>query len=152
MLFFQAASRPERTHATMRGILDGKVELCVSPELIAEVQDVLTRSEHQARFPALTPEVVDAFIADIVSRASMFDHVPNVFTWPQHADDDHLFNLAICAHARFLVTWETRILKLGAESSPAGDLLRQLAPELAIVTPKTLADALKAGAPNQPSP
>jgi predicted nucleic acid-binding protein len=48
------------------------------------------------------------------------------------------------AKARYLVTWETRILKLAIEKTPAADLLRQLAPDLVIVTPKQLADLLRA--------
>ena len=83
------------------------------------------------------------FIADVLTRATVIDPMPHVFTWPQHPDDDHLFNAAIAAKARYLVTWETRILKLGTDTTPAAHLLRQLAPNLAIITPKQLADALR---------
>ncbi len=146
MLFFQAASRPDRIHATMRGIMDGKLTLFVSPELLAEVQDVLTRSEHRARFSALTPDAVEAFITDVTARATMIDAPAHVFTWPQHPDDDHLFNLSIHAKAKYLVTWETRLLKLLADTSPAADLLKQLAPDLSIITPAMLAEVLRSPA------
>ena len=73
----------------------------------------------------------------------MLDPAPKAFTWPQHSDDDHVFNLAIHAIAKFLVTWETRILKLSIDTTPAAELLRRLAPGLAIVTPKQLVDACR---------
>ncbi len=116
--------------------------LCLSPALVAEITDVLGRPSVRARFPALTDRAVDALLADMRGRATTFDPIPDVFTWPQHPDDDHVFNLAIHAKATRLVTWEARILKLATEPSPAAELLRRLAPELRIVTPKALAEEL----------
>jgi predicted nucleic acid-binding protein len=58
-------------------------------------------------------------------------------------DDDHLFDLAIHARARYLVTWESRLLALAAGTDPAADQLRRLAPDLAIVTPVELAGILR---------
>jgi predicted nucleic acid-binding protein len=142
MVFFQAASRPDRTHTTFRAVQDKRVTLALSPELLAEIQDVLNRDSVRAKFPTLTSEAVQIFIDDVLARGVMYDRVPHAFSWPQHPDDDHLFNLAIHAKARFLVPWETRILKLANDTTPAADLLRQLAPDLAIITPKQLADLL----------
>ncbi len=142
MLFVQAAARPDRIHTTFRAILDGRVILCLSPALVAEITDVLARPDVRARFPALTDQVVDAFLADTQLRATTFDPIPADFTWPQHPDDDHVFNLAIHAKATRLVTWEARMLKLATETTPAAELLRQLAPNLRIVTPKMLAEEL----------
>jgi predicted nucleic acid-binding protein len=78
------------------------------------------------------------------AEATFFSAVPNAFTWPQHPDDDHLFNLAFHAKAKYLVTWETRILKLETEMTPVAELLRELAPDLMIITPKQLADLVRA--------
>ena len=83
--------------------------------------------------------------------AEWFDSVPHAFTWPQDPDDDHLFNLAIHAQAKHLVTWETRLLELPKSSTPAAKLLRELAPDLSIVTPKELAEILKAPPSNAPT-
>jgi putative PIN family toxin of toxin-antitoxin system len=146
MVFFQAASRPDRMHATFRAINDNRLTLVLSRDLLAEIQGVLNRDSVRLKFPALTAERVKAFIADVLARCKMFENVPLAFTWPQHPDDDHVFNLAIESKAKYLVTWETRIIKLGSELSPSGKLLRQLAPDLEIVTPKQLADFLQAQA------
>jgi predicted nucleic acid-binding protein len=143
MVFFQAASRPDRTRATFRAIHEGRVMLALSPKLLAEIQDVLNRDGVRSKFPALTPKAVEVFIADVLARSRMFDDVPYAFNWPQHPDDDHVFNLAIHAKVKYLVTWETRILKLISEASPAGQRLRELAPELEIVTPQQMAGLMR---------
>lgn len=150
MVFLQAASRPDRVHATLRAVHDHRVKLCVSPELLAEIEDVLNRAEHKTRFPALSSEGVTTFVADIVAHATIFDPVPNDFTWPQHPDDDHVFNLAIHAKANYLVTRETRILKFATDTTAPANALRNLAPELAIITPKQFAGLLNAGALRSP--
>jgi putative PIN family toxin of toxin-antitoxin system len=143
MLFLQAAVQPVRVHRSIQAVRDGLVTLCVSAELLAEAHDVLTRKRVRERFPALTPEAVDSFVTEIGAIATIFDPVPNLFTFPADPDDDHVFNLAIHAQADYLVTWETRILNLAGHSSESGELLRQLAPELKIVNPEQFAQVLR---------
>lgn len=143
MLFLQAAVQPVRVYRSIQAVKEGLVSLCLSAELLAEVRDVLTRRKMRQRFPALTPEAVDAFITETAGMAMMFDPVPSQFTWPAHPDDDHIFNLAIHAHAEYLVTWETRILRLPLETSESGSMLRQLAPQLQIVNLEKFAQMLK---------
>src|ERR1700710_1538902 len=109
MVILQAAINPDRRYASIEAIEDGRLILCTSPELIAEVHEVLTRPLLAAKFPALTPERVALFLQNMNMLARAFNAVPNLFTWPQHPDDDHLFNLAIHAKADYLITWETRI-------------------------------------------
>lgn len=145
MIFLQAAVRPSRVHRTFQAVADGTVTLCVSHDLLKEVRDVLTRDTVRAKFPALTTEAVDAFLDDILKSATLFDPVPVAFTWPQHPDDDHLFNLAIVAGADYPVTWETRILRLATEHSVAADELRRSAPNLSIVAPDEFAQLLRRG-------
>ena len=142
MVFLQAAARPDRVKTTFRAVHEKRVILFLSPELLAEIHDVLNRVSVKAKFPALTDDAVKIFIADVLSHSQMIQNVPKLFSWPQHPDDDHLFNLAISAKAMHLVTWETRILKLAAESTPAANSFRQMAPGLSIITPKELADLL----------
>ena len=142
MLFFQAASRPHRISATWQAIQDRRITLSVSLELLAEIKDVLSRPEYRAKFPALTAVAVDAFIADISAKATIVQPVPHAFTWSEHPDDDHVFNLAICAQAEYLVTWEKRILKLPGGVSPAAISLQRLAPRLQIVNPEHFAQVI----------
>ncbi len=146
MIFLQAAARPNRVHATLQFIKDGRVTLCLSAALLLEVRAVLTRSSLRAKFPALTAEAVEAFLEDIIVRGTVFNPPP-VFAWPEHPDDEHLLNLAIHAQARYLVTWEKRILRLPASGTEAGNALSRLAAQLAILTPPGLIDELRLAKP-----
>lgn len=141
MLFLQAAVQPHRVQRTFQAVQQGLVSLCLSAELLAEVRDVLTRGKVREKSPALTPGVVDTFIGETAAMATMFDP-PSVFTWPVDPGDDHIFNLAIHTRAEYLVTWETRMLKLANEMSEAAESLRRLAPKLQIVNPEQFAEAL----------
>jgi putative PIN family toxin of toxin-antitoxin system len=143
MVFLQAAINPGRRYATFEAVEDKRLELCTSAELMGEVRDVLTRPSLARRFPALTVERVAQFLDGVNAVATSFSQVPRVFHWPQHPDDDHVFNLAVCAKAKYLVTWESRIVKLATARTPAAHLLHKLAPGLAVVTPMQLADLLK---------
>jgi putative PIN family toxin of toxin-antitoxin system len=146
MIFLQWAALPEgRHHATIRALYDGRIRLCVSRALLDEVRDVLTRPAVRALSPNLTPERLKQVLAVTLEKSEWVADVPAAFTWPQHPDDDHLFNLAISAKAELLVTWESRILKLGTDTAPDAQRLRTLAPQLQIVTPKLLADRLSSG-------
>jgi predicted nucleic acid-binding protein len=88
MVFLQAAVHPQRQYATFAAVEDGRLQLCISTELLAEIRDVLTRPSLVKKFPALTPQRVTRFLDRI-----------NAVATSQHPDDDHLFNLAICAKA-----------------------------------------------------
>jgi putative PIN family toxin of toxin-antitoxin system len=142
MLFLQAAVRPSRIYRSLQAVDEGLVSLCISRDLLVEVRDVLTRPELRDRFPALTTDAVDAFVADMVRKATFFNIVPAAFTWPEHADDDHIFNLAIGSSAKYLVTWETRILRLATDQTEPALSLRRIAPQLRIVNPQQLAQIL----------
>ena len=53
MLFFRAAARPRLARPHFDFVHDGRVTLCLSPDVLAEIRDVLTRPKLVARFPAL---------------------------------------------------------------------------------------------------
>jgi predicted nucleic acid-binding protein len=146
MVFVQWASLPvDRQHATNRALYDGSVRLVVSQESIDEVREVLNRAELRARLPQLTPERVGQTITETLQLAEWFSYVPRIFTWAHHPDDAHIFNLAIAARAEYLVTWETRIHKLAVDMSDDAIRLRNLAPQLGIITPKRFAEKQSKG-------
>lgn len=143
MVFFQWAVLPEhRQHRTVKALYDGSIRLCLSPELLNEIRDVLTRPELISRFSLLTAARVDAVLQETRKYADWFDHVPRRFSLPLHAKDNHLFDLAIEANADFLVTWEARLLRLQDAPVFEASRLGDLAPNLRIVEPKALAEIL----------
>jgi hypothetical protein len=62
MLFFRAAARPRLSRPHFDAVHDGRVALCLSPDVLSELRDVLTRLV--VRFPALTTKAVDTFLAE----------------------------------------------------------------------------------------
>jgi putative PIN family toxin of toxin-antitoxin system len=139
MVFYQWAVLPEgRVHRTAHAVLDGAVRLCLSAELVSEVKDLLNRPAIRDHSVNLTTERTERFIDTLMKRAEWFPAIARAFTWPRHPDDDHLFNLAIAAQARFLVTWEKRILGLATEQSVDAERLRSLASGLSIISPAEL--------------
>lgn len=139
MVFYQWATiRRERLHGVHSAVLEGRVRLCVSPELLSEVRDLLARPSIRAKSPHLTDDRVNAFLNALLAKAELTPTPPRAFTLPDHPKDNHLFNLAIAAKAERLVTWEERILKLQNWESADGRRLRALAPQLHIVTPSEL--------------
>lgn len=145
MVLLQWAALPEgRHHATIRALYDDTIRLCMSQALLDEVRDVLSRPRVVARAPNITPNRLKNILAATLERAEWVPDVPHSFTWPHHPDDDHIFNLAIAARAKYLVTWENRLRKLGTDTSDDARRLRALAPQLEIITPMELAERLKA--------
>jgi putative PIN family toxin of toxin-antitoxin system len=128
----------------MRLIYDGRVTLYVSPAVVEEVRDVLTRPEVISKFPALTPEHVDRFVNDVLSRAVTLNNVPPTFSLPRDPKDEPYLHLAIEANAQYLVTWNHKHLTyLMRQDTPEGRDFCQRFPELKIVDPPTLLAELK---------
>jgi putative PIN family toxin of toxin-antitoxin system len=144
MVFLQWALLPkERQHSTIKALYDGSIRLCMSNALFNEVRDVLSRPEMRERAPSLTAERLKQVLADTIELSEWFSEVPDAFTWKQHPDDDHVLNLSIAAKAEYLVTWEQRIRRLAGDNAQDAQLLRSLAPQLEIITPKQLAERLR---------
>ena len=81
MVFLQGTARRESAAGACLLLVESDViELCVSQEILAEVRDVLARPRVRRKFPALTDEMVDRFIAKIEKRAVLISDVPRVFS------------------------------------------------------------------------
>jgi predicted nucleic acid-binding protein len=64
MMFLQATARGEGPSGACLLLVElGVVELCVSPEIMAEVRAVLARPRVRHKFPAMTDQVAEQFIA-----------------------------------------------------------------------------------------
>ena len=150
MVMLQWAALPPqgpRRHATVTALSTGRLRLAMSRRLLDELRGLFFRPELQARLPSLTPGHAAVILQKTLEFADWFESVPARFSLPQHPKDDHLFDLAIESRAAYLVTWETRLLKLREAHTAEAKRLRRLAPKLAILTPGQLADALKLTAP-----
>lgn len=147
MVFFQwatlPADKPHRIHGTLRALIDRDIRLCMSKASLEEVRRVLTDIELRLDYPSLTPSRVATILDRALEYSDWFESVPDVFSLSGHTKDDHLFNLAIEANARYLVTFEKRILLLQNGQTTDALQLRKLAPTLRILNPPALAQVLK---------
>lgn len=135
MLFFRAVSRPDRVHPIFDLAVDGRVTLCFSPDALAEIRDVLTRPKLLAKYPALTAEAVDAFLARHLRTAKWVNDVPESYVLAGDPKDSKYINLAIAAHAPFLVASDRDLLDLMAPASTVGQEFRAQFANLRILEP-----------------
>jgi putative PIN family toxin of toxin-antitoxin system len=144
MVMLQWAALPPggRQHATVTALSSGQLRLAISQQLLDEVRGIFFRPELQQRLPSLTPQRAALILKKTLELAEFFPIVPVKFSLKEHPKDNHLFDLAIEAQAAYLVTWESRLLKLQDPSSPDAQRLRQLAPNLKLLNPPELAQAL----------
>lgn len=133
-LFPQAVLSSGGPAAACMDLVDkGKITLVVSPDVLAEARDVLTRPKLTRKFAALTPERVERFLAHIEARAEMVNDVPHTIELPRDPKDEPYINLAVASGARYLVTRDQDLLDLIADES-----LRRHAPALTILDPVAL--------------
>lgn len=135
MFFFRAAARPQRTYTTFRLVEEALITLCMSPEVLAEIRDVLTRPEHHAKFPALTPKAVDAFLARYLRAVNWFPLVPHLYTVQRDPKDSKYVNLALAAEAPYLLTADRHLLDLMKSDTPEGRDFIHRFPKLKILDP-----------------
>jgi putative PIN family toxin of toxin-antitoxin system len=143
MLYFMRAARPERFRETFELIEDGTVRVCVSAEILAEVEDVLTRPRHRHKFPALTDERVRRFLADVTARAQLLTHVPPVYELARDPKDSKYINLAVAAAAPFLVSRDKDLLDLMGGTTQESVEFRARFPDLKIVDPAKFVQAMR---------
>jgi putative PIN family toxin of toxin-antitoxin system len=114
-------------------VRDSRLELFLTPDILAEVRAVLTRPKTLRKFPALTPESVDVFLADLASHATTLAAVPKVFSLPRDPKDEPYIDLAAAAQAHYLVSRDNDLLDLMGDAA-----FRQQFPNLTVIDPVAL--------------
>ncbi|WP_428305396.1 putative toxin-antitoxin system toxin component, PIN family [Lacipirellula sp.] len=136
MLFFRSAARPERVSRLFELVDSGKVTLALGAEVLAEIHDVLNRTEHQSKFATLTPEAVTLFLQHFLRTSFWIDAVPEQYELKRDPKDSKYINLALASGAAWLVTWDKDLLELSRSDSAVGQEFRALYPRLRIGTPE----------------
>lgn len=108
--------------------LDGRIELVMSPALLAEIADVLSRPRLRKRVSA---EDAQLFLADIAAQIVMFADPTDPPRICRDPDDDYLVALAVVCGAEALVTGDDDLLAV--EPHHAG---------IDVLTPRQLTDRL----------
>lgn len=147
MLFFRAVSRPTRVRPVFDLVATGKVTLCFSPDVLAEIHDVLTRPKLLAKYPALTEQAVDAFLAQQLRGAKWMSDVPEQYVLARDPKDSKYVNLAIAAGADYLVTSDRDLLELMEPASEVGQEFRSRFPGIRILEPTRFESIVVSGEP-----
>lgn len=87
--------------------LDGRIELVMSPALLEEIADVLSRPRIRKR---LSADDAQLFLADIAAQVVMLADPPDPPTVCRDPDDDYLVALAMSAGAEVLVSGDDDLL------------------------------------------
>lgn len=135
MLFFRAASRPHRTRPIFDLVESGKVTLCFGHDVLEEIRDVLTRPKLVAKYPALTADAVDAFLAKYLQASHWIDNVQEHFVLSRDPKDSKYLNLTIEADAPYLVTTDLDMLDLMTSDDAEAVEFRQRFPGVHVLTP-----------------
>ena len=145
MMFFMQAARPQRVRETFQLVEEGKVTYCLSPPVLAEIRDVLTRPKHRSQFAQLTDELVSAFLQEITRRSQFIENVPEEYILARDPKDSKYINLAIAAKAQYLVTRDADLLELMNRDLPVGQEFQQRFPRLKIAEPAVFVRDLDSG-------
>lgn len=64
------------------------IELFVSEDVLAEIQDVITRPKLQAKYSRLTGERAEKLVEILRTKATLVKDVPTVFNYPRNPKDE----------------------------------------------------------------
>lgn len=136
MVFLQAAARGTSIAAACLELAEqGHVHLCLSEDILAEIRDVLGRTEIRARFLSLTDSLVAEFLQALRSCAQVYPVVGRHFRYPRDPKDEPYLNLAIEAQARYLASRDNDILDLRTSMDVEAVDFRQRFPNIHILEP-----------------
>lgn len=131
MVFLQAATNPQGpAFACLEYVETNQVRLFLSPEILAEIRDVLSRPDTRARFPHLTLERADLFVQKLTTLSVLFTRVPDAGISLRDPRDLPYLNLAITANTDYLISRDKDLLDLMQDPT----FLRKC-PQLRIVNP-----------------
>jgi putative PIN family toxin of toxin-antitoxin system len=138
MIFLQAAARRTSPSGACLALAEqGLLELYVSPAILAEVRDVISRPQIRAKFRQLTDVVVAEFIARIEQIVVHVDEVGTDITLARDPKDEPYLNLAADCRADYLVSRDRDLL------DGAGAFTEKM-PNLRILDPVAFLIAIRA--------
>lgn len=112
-IFLQSLLNPNSIAAKcVEKVREGKVNLAVSKETLAEVRDVVLRPNILARLPDADAAQIEAFIEDISNISILIRSVPNNFRFQRDPKDEIIINLAVVSTAGYIVSRDKDLLDL----------------------------------------
>jgi putative PIN family toxin of toxin-antitoxin system len=122
---------------------NGIIELFVSEDVLAEIQDVITRPKLQAKYSRLTDERAEKLVEVLRTKATLIKDVPPVFNYPRDPKDEKYINLAIAVGAEFIISRDTDLLDLMTGFDDNSKEFRQRFRPLKVIQPLELLKIVK---------
>lgn len=111
------------------------ITLFISEEILAEIEDVLTRPLLQAKFSLLTEERIERLLEILSQKAILIKNVPRVFSYSRDPKDEKYINLAVEARADYIVSRDRDLLDLMSDFTDEAKEFRQRFRPLKIIEP-----------------
>ncbi len=145
MIFLQAAARHQGIAAACLRLAEQRyLSLFISPAILREVQDVLSRDYIRARFETLTDETVAAFIDRLRNIGQLVKRVPKKFDYQERdVKDEPYINLAIQVEADYLVSRDKDLLDLMKWDKEISREFQRRFKFIKVVTPETFIQEIK---------
>lgn len=135
-VLLQAAAREKSVAAKCLNLVEsGHVQLCVSREVLTEVEDVLNRPEIRMHFQDLSDEIISAFLKRLQKLSVLVRLIPKEFSYPRDEDDEPYINLAVAAGADFIISRDKDLLDLMTGHTDECKEFRQRFRPLMVVEP-----------------
>jgi putative PIN family toxin of toxin-antitoxin system len=110
------------------------ITVYVSPAIISELRDVLTRPKLRRKFELLTDARVEAFFNRLGRYTIFCPEVPHVFDYERDPKDTPYIDLALFVKAKYLVSRDKDLLDLMGEGAAAREFQERY-PNLTILDP-----------------
>jgi uncharacterized protein len=120
----------------LRELRAGHFVLLESGATFEELREVPFRPHFAAKYPFVTREQVERFIAEIRSLAVRIPNPPRAFSLPRDPDDEPFIDLTIAGNAEYIVTWNVRHLTylMNQDTTEGKDFCTRY-PNIRIVSP-----------------
>lgn len=135
-VLLQAAARKNSVAAQCLNLAENnRIQLFISRDTFAEIEEVLNRPELRVHFDDLNDEIVGAFLKRLQRHSSLVRLVPKKFSYSRDEDDEPYINLAAAANADYLVSRDKDLLDLMTGHSDECKQFRQQFRPLKVIEP-----------------
>ena len=144
MIYLQATANEASPAAACLRLLDqGRIAVFVSPEILREITDVLSRPKVRKTNPHITDESLAELLRRLATKAKLVRRVPRKFKYARDPKDEPYLNLALVAKARYLVSRDNDLLDLMTGYDVESKDFRQRSRPLEILDPITFLNIIR---------
>jgi putative PIN family toxin of toxin-antitoxin system len=145
MIYAQAMiSRIGPSGACFEHVRAGDLRLFWSDYVLQEVRELPLKLPIRLK---LTPERIDAFIADVAPFVEHVDEIRELYENPFDRDDSHYINLAVAIGANLISSRDGDLLRLMDQTRPEAQEFQRRFPELRILPPDQVLEFLRHASP-----